>query len=175
MSHWTYISGVVTVESIGRTTAEARFITESVINHLPKVTGSEVNMKVFIQQSYYHCISDDMDDFGQKSNTLEDGIFNIYPRYHIILEGYLRDRRFEQTKREFMNWLCRLAKRISVVNICVKITEDDRQLVLTDPRPYDDLYEMPPWIIRIGGQEWYSHILGWTPCWDDEDETQDNS
>ena len=54
-------------------------------------------------------------------------------------------------------------------------TPTDRQLVLTDPRPYDDLYEMPPWIIRIGGQEWYSHILGWTSCWDDEDETQDNS
>ena len=167
MSYWTFISGVITVESLGRTTAETRYITETVLNHLPKVTGAECNMKVFIQQSYYERVSDDVDDFGQRSNNMEDGVHTVYSGYHLVVEGHLRDRRFEQTKREFLNWLCRLSKRIGILDICVKITEDDRQLILTDPRPFAGMFEIPPWVIKIGGKDWYHHVLGWIPGWED--------
>ena len=41
MSWWTYINGTITVSPMGRTQAEKRYILETVLDHLPLVTGSE--------------------------------------------------------------------------------------------------------------------------------------
>ena len=50
MSSWTYINGTVTVHPMGRTQPEKRYILETVLNHLPRVTGSEGDMDVYIIQ-----------------------------------------------------------------------------------------------------------------------------
>ena len=41
MSYWTHINGVIDVSPMGRTPAEQRYILETVLNHLPIVSGSE--------------------------------------------------------------------------------------------------------------------------------------
>ena len=46
MSSWTYINGTVTVCPMGRTQPEKRYILETVLNHLPRVTGSGGDMDV---------------------------------------------------------------------------------------------------------------------------------
>ena len=53
MSDWTYILGTITVMPIGRTTAEAKYILETVLEHLPQVTGTEGNMQVYYHPSSY--------------------------------------------------------------------------------------------------------------------------
>ena len=50
MSYWTYVNGNIIVSPMGRTQAEKRYILETVLDHLPLVTGSEKNMNVYIIQ-----------------------------------------------------------------------------------------------------------------------------
>lgn len=50
MSYWTYINGTITVCPMGRTQPEKRYILETVLNHLPRVTGSEGDIDVYIIQ-----------------------------------------------------------------------------------------------------------------------------
>lgn len=50
MSYWTYINGTITVRPMGRTQPEKRYILETVLNHLPRVTGSEGDMNTYIIQ-----------------------------------------------------------------------------------------------------------------------------
>lgn len=38
---WTYVQGLIELGAPGRTQAEKDYILQTVINHLPKVTGSE--------------------------------------------------------------------------------------------------------------------------------------
>lgn len=41
MSMWTYVRGLIELGVPGRTQAEKDYILQTVIDHLPKVTGSE--------------------------------------------------------------------------------------------------------------------------------------
>lgn len=41
MSWWTHINDTITASPMGRTQAEKRYILETVLDHLPLVTGSE--------------------------------------------------------------------------------------------------------------------------------------
>ena len=54
MSHWSYIQGVITVQPMGQTQPQKRYILETVLNHLPRVTGSEGDMDVYITQLNGH-------------------------------------------------------------------------------------------------------------------------
>ena len=55
MSRWTYIDGVVKVSVFpGRTRAECRYILDTVLDHLPKVTGEERDMKIYAVQPEGH-------------------------------------------------------------------------------------------------------------------------
>lgn len=50
---------------MGRTQAEMRYILETVLSHLPPVTGSEENMKVHIVQKSGFNYNSSADEFGQ--------------------------------------------------------------------------------------------------------------
>lgn len=52
MSYWTYINGTITVSPMGRTQPEKRYILETVLNHLPRVTGSEGDMNVYHSEKW---------------------------------------------------------------------------------------------------------------------------
>lgn len=65
MSFWSYVRGMIEVYPMGRTQAEMRYILETVLSHLPPVTGSEGNMKAHIVQKSGFNYSSSADEFGQ--------------------------------------------------------------------------------------------------------------
>ena len=150
MSWWTYVSGVVEVEVPGRTQAECRYIVDSVLDHLPLVTGSEGCMKFHvIQRDGYNC-SSTHDEFGMRTNNLVDdygdksrrhGFLQKQDHYLIVLEGGLRDREFDQTKHELTKWLCRLAKRLFVSSLLVGLSAYKKVLIFSDEIPFTNMYE----------------------------------
>ena len=48
MSYWTKVNGNIVVEPMGDTQAEIRYVLDSVLEHLPIVSGSEGCMDVYI-------------------------------------------------------------------------------------------------------------------------------
>ena len=173
MSFWTYIDGTITVEPMGRTQAEKRYILETVLNHLPLVTGSEKDMDVYIIQKNGINSSSSCDEYGECTNNLvnrygchdyEKGWLRIQREYILVVNGSFRDREFNKTFREFMNWLCRLAKRVSINNILVRIQGMDKQYVINDNcnwnSPYSQMEEYPSWCEESNGEPcWAEHLM----------------
>ena len=155
MSWWTHINGTVLVSPMGRSQPEMRYILDTVLEHLPRVTGSEGDMEVYVTQREGHDSSCSHDEFGMKTNNLTDwygnkslqGWHRTQSQYIITVWANLRDRHFEETKREFMNWLCRLAKRVSVDDVLVSIQGDcDREWLIRDHgERFDKMFEWPSW------------------------------
>lgn len=160
MSYWTHITGTVTVCPMGRTQAEKRYVLETVLNHLPIVGGSERDMTVHIvQKAGYNC-SCSGDEFGMRTNNLKDsygnhsykqGWLKTQDEYILVVEGAFRDRMLKETYREFINWLCRLAKRIHVLNVLVNIDSDDKgNRVICETDKFDNMFanmfEDPSWM-----------------------------
>jgi len=173
MSLWTYINGTITVEPMGRTQAEKRYILETVLNHLPLVTGSEKDMDVYIIQKNGTNSSSTCDEYGDHTNNLvnrygqhdyEKGWLDIQRKYILVVNGSFRDREFDETFREFMKWLCRLAKRVSVNDILVRIQGYDKEYVINDnchyDSPYSQMEEYPSWCEESDGEPcWAEHLM----------------
>jgi len=163
MSWWTHIKGVIEVEVPGRTQAEIRYVLESVLDHLPRVTGSEGDMNVYIsQEAGYNC-SSSCDEFGLRTNNLKDyegfktrdrGWLETQSKYMLTVDGDLRDRAFEETKREFMKWVCRLAKRLNICSVVVKIRGYGQSVVIANATPFDQMFE---W--KDGEKRWVSYLF----------------
>lgn len=142
MSYWTYVKGVVEVSPMGRTQAEVRYILDTVLAHLPLVTGSERDMTVHVVQRVGHNESSSHDEFGQWTpNKWHD----MQRNFLIVVEGNLRDRFLEQTKREFLKWLCRLAKRVFVRDVLVRISGFGGCVVIDNVDPFYEMFESPSW------------------------------
>lgn len=164
MSSWTYINGTITAEPLGRTQAEKRYILETVLNHLPRVTGSEGDMDVYIIQKNGYNSSLSHDEFGERTNNLVDrygnksfnkGWMRVQDEYILVVNAALRDREFDQTYREFIKWLVRLCKRVMCEYILVEIKGYDKSTVIKDRNiqnkayswqsVFDGLFENPSW------------------------------
>ena len=172
MSSWTYIQGTIRVEPVGETQAQKRYILETILNHLPRVTGSEGDMEIHIIQEEGHNCSKSCDEYGESTNNLMSmygyktnrGWLEIQSYYDLMVHAALRDRHFEETYREFMKWLCRLAKRIHIEDILVRISEYDKSVVIDDgidvESPYYEMYEWPSWCKESEGEPaWWEHLL----------------
>lgn len=138
MSRWTHIHGIIEASPFGCTQAEMTYVLETVLSHQPRVTGSERDMEVryMIKPGYNSWSSHD-----------ELGIYYGYPNYRkydksagegqdsylIILDADLRDRTYEYTFKELINWLCRLAKRIMVHDILIKVIDEyDKEHIISE-------------------------------------------
>mgnify|MGYP001015346056 CR=1 FL=1 len=118
MSNWTYIRGLIELDVPGRTQAEKNYILQTVIDHLPKVTGSEKSMNIYtIQTAGY----DSWQNFDEFYNRVED--FKTQSRYFLVLDGNLRDRYYEDTFKELNKFLNRLAKRLIVDSAYVRLND----------------------------------------------------
>jgi hypothetical protein len=132
MSWWTYIRGSIIVAPLGRTQPEKTYILDTVLEHLPRVTGSEGDMEIYVNQVRGHNSSSSHDEFGMRTNNLIDyygqksrrGWHETQSEYIITVNASLRDRHFEETKREFIKWLTRLAKRVIVRSVLVTVEGD---------------------------------------------------
>ena len=148
MSHWAYVKGLVTVQSDGRTQPECKYVLETVLDHLPIVTGSEGNMTVHVVQSEGISFSQDGNEFWEYTEAMRshpwyaDGSWlDVQDRYLLVLEGHLRDKEFEETKREVIKWLTRFAKRLLISDVYVKVWDYSKSMVIDDVKPYEDMYE----------------------------------
>lgn len=163
MSFWTYIDGSITVRPLGSTQAEKRYVLETVLNHLPQVTGSERNMRIHIVQKYGHNSSSSHNEFDEVMSYrgFGESWMRVQDEYILVLEAALRDREFEQTKREFVKWLNRLAKRVGVHDILVRVTGYERRMIISDAEPYREMEERPSWTEESGGEPAWAEYLLW--------------
>lgn len=157
MSRWTYINGVVKVSTFpGRTQAECRYILDTVLDHLPKVTGEERNMQVYTVQPNGTSFSVSCDEF--QTSLPRYHWLEVQEHYLLVLNGALRDRLFPETLRELNIFLNRLAKRLFVDDILVRLYDDlGRSTVICDRGPYQDMYETPDH--ENGIYAWWDYLL----------------
>lgn len=169
MSMWTHIHGTIKVFPIGRTQAEKTYILQTILDHLPRVTGSEEDMQVYVNKLNGTTTSDSSDEFGINTNLLErdNGWMRTQDYYMLTVQGDLRDREFTETYKEFLNWLCRLSKRCNVIDILVRIEGYDKFTVI-DEHGYEhcfcDMFEDPSWCRdnREGEPAWAEYLM-WMP------------
>ena len=178
LSSWTYITGTIIVSPIGRTQAEKRYILDTVLAHLPIVSGSERDMDVYVIQKNGHNNSSSHDEFGERTNNLTDwygnrtrsrGMLRTQDEYILVVDAALRGREFNQTYREFMKWLVRLGKRVMINNILVKIGGYDKVTVIKDycvqnekysyQNVFFNLFEGTSWVKDDGEVNWCEYML----------------
>lgn len=155
MSWWTYINGFIEVEPAGWTQPEKRYILETVLAHLPKVTGSEKDMFVHIVKKEGYSGSSNFNEFYE---PVRRDNFETQDCYYLVLEGTLRDRMYEQTFRELNKFLNRLAKRVYVDDILIRLTGWDKETIISNSSPYQDMYEYST-SSSEGESAWWEYLL----------------
>jgi hypothetical protein len=168
MSTWSCINGVITVVPIGMSQPQKRYIIDTMLAHLPRVTGSEGKMDVHVIQKngYDHLYF--FDEFGQRTNNLTDinesntrhGCMRVQDEYLLVVDGILRDTTFAEALRLFQRWLCRLAKRIMVDSVLVEVREDEQSTIITNSNDtYGKMFEHESWTNNIGESNWCEFML----------------
>jgi hypothetical protein len=154
MSNWTYVRGLIELDVPGRTQAEMDYILQTVIDHLPEVTGSEGTMDIHIVRAYGHNAWQNFDEFY---NRVRD--FKTQSRYFLVLDGSLRDRCYEETFKELNKFLNRLAKRICIESMYVNLLGTFLQSYMFTNKNdcYGKMFE--------NDNPWYSYLM-----WEFEDE-----
>lgn len=156
MSWWTYVNGLIMVEPAGYTQPEKRYILETVLAHLPKVTGSEEDMKIHIVERTGYSGSSNFNEFFE---TVPRGDFKTQDCYYLVLEGQLRDRTFEETFYELNKFLNRLAKRLYIDDILIRLTAyRGKEIIISNPDPYEDMYEYNT-DSNDGESAWWEYLL----------------
>lgn len=151
MSKWTYIRGTILVEPMGRTEPEREYILKTVLEHLPRVHGSEGNMQVLISQPGGHNFSTSHDEFDIFIPTYYDEREHQQTQYILTLYGNLRDTVFSETVRNLSKFLSRLSKRVPVDDILIRVDDGGfwghygNKLIISNPEPYSDMFETPSW------------------------------
>lgn len=153
MSSWTYVQGLIELDVPGRTQAEKNYILQTVIDHLPKVTGSEKPMNIYtIQTAGY----DSWQNFDEFYNRVED--FRTQSRYFLVLDGNLRDRHYKDTFKELNKFLNRLGKRLMVDSVYVRLYNYEHSHIFTNKNDcYGKMFE--------NDNPWYNYLM-----WEFEDE-----
>ena len=160
MSYWAYVKGTIEVKTLGRTQEEIEYILKTVLRHLPKVSGSEHDMHTYLIKKEGYNSSSSYDEF---EHWVRD--FELQEDYIIVIDGSLRDRKFNEAYREFQKWLCRFAKRVLIQNVLVEISgfKDGKLInkIITDPDfKYMDMFEYPTWSRYSDGEpNWCEYLL----------------
>lgn len=153
MSNWTYVQGLIELDVPGRTQAEKNYILQTVIDHLPKVTGSERSMNIYTIQTAGH---DSWQNFDEFYNRVED--FRTQSRYFLVLDGNLRDRHYKDTFKELNKFLNRLGKRLMVDSVYVRLYNYEHSHIFTNKNNcYGNMFDIE--------DPWYNYLM-----WEFEDE-----
>lgn len=156
MSMWTYVRGLIELGVPGRTQAEKDYILQTVIDHLPKVTGSEYGMNVYTIRANGHNRWSNRDELDHLNYD-----FRTQSRYFLVLDGHLRDRRYKETFKELNKFLNRLAKRLPVDSMYVQVYTYDHSHIHTFTNENDYYGKM-----FESEDPWYKYLM-WK--WEDED------
>ena len=152
MSLWTYVSGVIEVDTCARSDAEAMYLAQTVVNHLPRITGSERDVEYYLSRPSGYCVSSNVDEFDQPSNLYHDrfSMFTTQDRILITIHGNLRDRMFKQTLREATKMLARLSARLWVLNCLVRVKSDMGETFI---------FDNPEWVRYRERTDWAPSLL----------------
>lgn len=121
------MAGVIEVDTFAQSDAEAMYLAQTVVNHLPRITGSERDVEFHLAKPTGYCSSSNVDEFGQQSNLYNDDsrhLFVTQERILITIYGNLRDRMFKRTLRETTKMLARLSSRLWIRNCFVRVKSD---------------------------------------------------
>lgn len=160
MSYWTYVTGVIQISVLGYTQKQKEYIIDMVLRHLPKVTGSERDMDIHSIKCSGYNESSSVDEFDvHVYNYLH--YVDLQSQYLLVVEGALRDRTFEQTYREFVRWLTRLAKRVVVDDVLVKIFDpyNNNSIITNNNDAFGQMYEWGSWMNDTGVPTWTEFML----------------
>ena len=153
MSCWTYVTGVIEVDTCARSDAEAMYLAQTVVNHLPRITGSERSVEFHLSQPNGYCSSSNVDEFEQPSNLYDDRHFRMFTtqdRVLITIHGNLRDRLFKQTLHETTKMLARLSSRLWIRECLVWVKSDMGETFI---------FDNPEWVRRREVTDWASSLL----------------
>lgn len=126
MSKWAYITGLVRADTLAKTSAEAVYIGQTTVDHLPRVRGSEGDANLHVLLEDGHNCSSNVDEYDQFSNLYNGRYFKCFEHQTNILvtiSGQLRDTTFDTALREAVAMLCRLAKSVCV-DECAVVVRD---------------------------------------------------
>lgn len=154
MSQWTYVNGVIKVDTFSRSSAETLYLVQTVVDHLPVISGSERNVEYYINLAKSMETSSSVDEFNNFSNLYNDRHFRCFnwQTYALIaLNGYLRDRDFETTLRETTRMLARLSSRLWVDECLVSVRDgyNCNSFVFNNPN----------WIKDMDRSDWCRDLL----------------
>lgn len=155
MSYWTYVRGVIEVDTCAETDPEAMFMAQSVVNHLPRITGSEGDANIYCIRPVGHNVSSNWDEFDVPSNLYTPGSyfhsFETQTRILIVISGNLRDRKFHETIRETTKFLNRLGSRLSIDHCLVSVGTYEKSYVFNDPKYLHDI-DLSDWAFDLLGR-----------------------
>ena len=157
MRSWTHILGTVRAIARGRTQAECSYFMETVLSHLPRIEGSEGGMQAYLVRCDGHNSSDSVDELDNHSNLGDPyfGTFNTQTEYLITLNGHLRDTYIEETYRELVRWVYRLAKRVAVQSVMVSATDGTHTYQIPEYDAWWTVYES-------GNRDWWDWYISKT-------------
>ena len=166
---WILISGTIEASPMGRTQAEKRYILDTVLEHLPQAVTSEWDMGVYVVQPRGHNSNSSCDEFGMSTNNLisfigdniyrgRDGSMYTQDNYILVVNSAFRDVPIDQAHKDFQRWLCRLAKRVWVNDILIKVESRERKILIDSYEPYWNMFEKPS---RTGKDEpnWCEYLM----------------
>ena len=141
MSLWCYVRGIIVADTFAEYTPAALYRAQSVVDHLPRISGSEGDAQFYIVTKRGH--NQTMFGFEAQSQVL------------ISICGDLRDSWLPQTLPEVTKALARLASRLSI-DTCLVSVEDDcgQKFLFNNPKWLRDM-PMSDWMLRHGiARDW---------------------
>lgn len=150
MSEWTHVYGVIEVDTLLRTTEESIYWTKTIVNHLPKITGTELLYGVRQLPCYFSLVegmncSSSEDELYIPRNLSKEGLFEFQTKVLITIGGSCRNRKFSQTLKEVVKMLSKLGERIMVNQCFVRVQDDYGKKVIIDN---------PDWVINAEPTFW---------------------
>lgn len=127
MSRWTHIVGSIHVDTYTKTKNIEEYVKEK-LKKAPKITGSERNATVFVNAEEGYSTFCGIDEKYQE-------------RVIITIQGDLRDKNGEKTRKEIINFLKYIQKldwetRIFVINIEDESSQDECY-ILKEEKDYE--------------------------------------
>lgn len=146
MSHWTHITSCISIETgiLNNKIGLKREI-QKILRHAPKITGSESDADIFVNipsghnffmsRDCEHCkykdtikhITKDGEEYLKCDAPRHYDCSSEYQTQAVIsIQGDLRDRMPEETRKEFSNFLNYIKTYFSVRDYSLNIAEDPR-------------------------------------------------
>lgn len=137
MSIWSHVHGIIEVDTCGLTSAEAMYFAQTVVDHLPRIDGSEGPVEYYLNLKKGHNCFGNTDENRNFTNLYTPGSYSKSIEYQscviITLQGDLRDCMFDEALRMITKVLNRLSRHLVVTGCSVTVCSIDKQYTFANP------------------------------------------